>query len=142
MGRRASGIMQFATAALSQEQLDRAADYFADLPHPANAASVDPALAERGREIAERGLPDARVPACRSCHRPDHGGNPIFPILDGQEPWYLVAQLRLWKGHARGGTPYAHLMDKVVTGLTEADIQAVAAYFASSRRAAETTAGR
>jgi cytochrome c553 len=97
---------------------------------------------ERGRAIAERGLPEARVPACRSCHRSDDGGKPVFPVLDGQEAWYLVAQLRLWKDHARGGTPYAHLMEKVVTGLTEADIQAVAAYFASSGRLARTAADR
>jgi cytochrome c553 len=142
MGRRASGIMQFATAALSPEQLGRVADHFAGLPRPGNAAGVDATLAERGRAIAERGLPEARVPACRSCHRSDDGGKPVFPVLDGQEAWYLVAQLRLWKDHARGGTPYAHLMEKVVTGLTEADIQAVAAYFASSGRLARTAADR
>lgn len=140
-GARASGIMQFAAAGLSGAELDRAARYYAALPSPASAPAMPPpaepagsAATTRGQEIATRGLPEARVPACRKCHLPQGADNPVFPILDGQEPWYLAAQLRLWKEHVRGGTGYAHLMEKVVPGLSEQDIQAVAEYFGKQSR--------
>ncbi|WP_051329455.1 c-type cytochrome [Geminicoccus roseus] len=128
--RRESGIMQFAAAGLSRDDLERAARYYAALPAPEPAGPERPGSAE-GQVIATRGLPEARVPPCGRCHRRGEVENPVFPLLDGQEGWYLEAQLHLWKDHARGGTRYAHLMDKVVPGLSPADIEAVAAHFAA-----------
>ena len=70
------------------------------------------------------------VPACLACHG-EPRRNPAFPRLDGQPAPYLAAQLRLFRDAARGGGPYAGVMTSAAGGLTDADITALAAWFAA-----------
>jgi cytochrome c553 len=106
------------------------ARHFASQPRVStSAASGD---APRGRQIAELGIPERKVPACLSCH----GGsrrNPIYPTLDGQHAEYLKGQLRLFAAGRRGGTRYAHLMERTAKTLEDEDIEDLAAYFSSLR---------
>jgi cytochrome c553 len=96
---------------------------------PEHLASI-----ERGREIAMRGIPGQRVPACVECHGPgDSPRNPNYPMLAGQYAEYLVLQLTLFKKQARGGTAYAHLMRPVAAALTEAQMRDVAQFYESVR---------
>lgn len=135
-GRRASGIMQLAASGLSDDEIARLAGHYAGRRprQPAASASIE----GPGGTIAAEGLPGQRVPACSSCH----GGvqadgttrdpRPGFPRIAGQDRAYLDTQLRLWRAGTRGGGSHAHLMARAARGLTDADIAALAAFYAGA----------
>jgi cytochrome c553 len=132
---RHSGIMQPIAADLDPEQMRAVANYYARLPAgPPRPTETDAAAAvERGRAIATRGVPERRVPSCTDCHGPEaHPANGNYPVLAGQWQEYLVLQLELFEAGHRGGSPYAHLMDRVVRRLTPAEMRDVAAFYAGS----------
>lgn len=79
-------------------------------------------------EAADVAAGKARSEACSACH----GGNgvstgPGFPHLAGQTPVYLAAQLKAYRAETRKH-PIMHAM---ATQLSDADIDNIAAYFAS-----------
>jgi cytochrome c553 len=132
-GQRHSGIMEPISAELSPEEMRELADYFSKLPKP--PSTLAPAQAEafqRGREIAERGIPAQRVPSCIDCHGPGLSSrNPNYPSHSGQYADYLVSQLELFKNRLRGGTDYAHLMEGVAANLNAQQMQDLAAYYSA-----------
>jgi cytochrome c553 len=131
-GRRASGTMRPIAARLDREAIQELAAYYAGLPQARAGTAVDPAAAARGANIALRGVPEQRVPACASCHGPKRGPRrAAYPLLAGQPAAYLAQQLRLFHAGKRGGSPYAHLMRHVAPRLSEAQRLDVAAYYAS-----------
>ncbi|WP_181706694.1 c-type cytochrome [Chthonobacter rhizosphaerae] len=132
-GERASGFMQGAVADLSVETLDRLAEHYASQTpaRPQPALDANPGEVERGRVIAEAGVPIDGVPACLSCHGEGRPRDVHFPRLDGQHRDYLARQLSLFREGERGGSPYARLMTAAVHELKDEDLEAVAAYFAS-----------
>jgi cytochrome c553 len=84
-----------------------------------------------GRKIFEEGFPDRKVKACASCHGDKAEGKEkdARPRLAGQYAQYVAAQLRLFRGtplRAHGG-----LMKEETKPLSDAEIQAVAAYVQS-----------
>lgn len=134
--RRASGIMQPLARAPDEEEIDALARHYAAQPWPAAAASgprsmAGPELLRRGAMIAQAGIPQAGVPPCASCHGPP-ARYPHYPEIAGQEVSYLVRQLELFRDGVRGGTAFAHLMLGFASRLTDADIQAVAAFYAQA----------
>lgn len=132
-GERHSGIMGPIAAALSFEQMKDLARHYSGMPNRSPSHTVPEAASEieRGRVIAQQGIPTQRVPACIACHGPgDITRNPIYPTLTGQYADYLVLQLELFKNENRGGTAYAHLMRIVATRLTPEQIRSVALYYA------------
>jgi cytochrome c553 len=135
---RASGIMQPIAAGLSQQEIREVARHYAGLPAaaPSEAAGPMPAKAAAlGLEIAERGLPEQRVPACRHCHGPETASpNPAYPRLAGQFADYLALQLELFKSGHRGGSTHAHVMQRAAAGLNQEQIRAVAGHYASLSR--------
>jgi cytochrome c553 len=142
-GERHSGIMQPLAASLSATDMREIAQYYGNLPGPAAAPvsnEIAPAI-ERGREIAMRGIPSRRVPACSACHGPNPvRRNPIYPELAGQHSDYLALQLDLFKKQSRGGTPYAHIMHRVAGRLTPEQMRDVTLYYGSLNSAAEPVA--
>lgn len=154
--RRQSGIMEPLAVALSpQRRAELARAYAAMATPPARlrdageaidagetnpgaggAASAD-ALAE-GRRIAEHGLQDKNVAACLSCHSGDR--SPQFPRLDALSADYIALQVRLFRDGVRGDTPYGAIMRKVVQRLSDAQIEAVAAYIATRDEAVAAAA--
>ena len=133
-GERHSGIMQPIAAGLSQEEMRELARYYGSLQEPSpSRPHQDTALAmERGRAIADRGIPSQRVPSCADCHGPGATRrNPLYPELAGQYADYLLLQLVLFKKEHRGGTNYAHLMRQAAAGLTPEQMRDVALYYAS-----------
>jgi cytochrome c553 len=133
-GARHSGIMGPVAGDLRDDEMLQLADYYGRLPRLANprASSSDAATLERGREIARRGIPSQRVPACVACHGPTTIPlNSSYPVLAGQNSEYLVLQLELIKQEHRGGSPYAVLMRPVASRLTREQMQAVALYYES-----------
>jgi cytochrome c553 len=132
-GQRHSGIMEPIAADLSPEEMRELATYYSKLPKsPRASPSAEEEGIQRGREIAERGIPAQRVPSCIDCHGPGVASlNSNYPRHAGQYADYLVSQLELFKNKQRGGTPYAHLMEEVAENLNAQQMRDVAAYYAS-----------
>lgn len=129
-GKRHSGIMALPALAVDDSQLQALARHFAGLPWPEIATpQPDAALVAEGEEIARRGIPERDVPACLACHA--DGRSESYPRIAAQKPAYLKAQLRLFQSGQRGGSDRVHLMTKVAKGLSERDIEALAAFFSN-----------
>ena len=79
-----------------------------------------------GKKIFHEGVPSAQVPACASCHGADAKGNEQIPRLAGQLFPYVVKQLTNWS-HERQ-EENSDIMAPIAHGLTESQIDAVAAY--------------
>jgi cytochrome c oxidase subunit 1 len=130
-GPRQSGIMRHAATVVPPEALEQAIEHYAALTPVAQGVPTDEALARQGAALAAAETGDDDVPACRACHGPDPAEwAEGTPSLSGQHQGYLETQLRLWRGGERGGGPRANLMHVVALDLTDADIAALAAYYA------------
>jgi cytochrome c553 len=139
-GLRPSGMMQTIAAELSAETMEELAAYFASInpatvPPESGADGGSAASATRlelGARIALHGIPNRGVPACATCHGPaQHPRESRYPSLAGQSADYLVGQLRLWQRRIRGGSLAAQIMEPLADGLTEGQLLAVAAFYAS-----------
>jgi len=70
----------------------------------------------------------ARAAACQGCHGAEGvSSSPLWPSLAGQSAAYLEAQLKKFKSGDRENP----VMQPMASGLSDADIQNLAAYFAS-----------
>lgn len=131
-GERADAIMKPIASGLSEEQRQRVARYFSELPvQPGEQAGTDDMLDHPGRTLAIHGDWQRDFPACVQCHGP--GGRGIgedFPSLAGQPAGYLEDQLRAWRSGERAAGPMG-LMGHIAEQLDEEDLEAVADYFAS-----------
>jgi len=88
-------------------------------------ANPDPSLA---RTLVEEGKPQEGVAPCKSCHGADgRSAVPMYPHLAGQYRDYLVQALKRY----RAGTRKDPTMNQQAKHLTDAEIQALAAYFSS-----------
>lgn len=147
-GRRESPLMQPIAQALSEAETAAVARSYAALPK----VNVKTGAPERPREgsgawLALRGAWERNIPECTLCHGPSGVGvGDAFPPLAGQSAEYIEAQLRAWRGMpaqpgGRKTKPVAAvpptrrndpngLMQHIAADLTEAEIKAVAAYFA------------
>ena len=131
---RASGMMQPIAAGLAPEEIRELAAFYSRLPARRRGAKqplAARAAIERGRVIAERGVPERDVPSCSDCHGPAGEPSESYPALSGQFADYMVLQLRLFASGVRGGTEHAHLMAEVAPHMNEAEMRDVSAYYAS-----------
>lgn len=133
-GTRESAVMERIAGSLSEEQRQRAAQYYAQLPVPkpqGQPKEPDAQILERGKRIALLGKWDKGVPACVRCHGAGgRGVAPFFPPLAGQHASYLERELERWREGERNNDPMG-LMQSVVAGLSDDELHAVAVYFAS-----------
>lgn len=75
---------------------------------------------------------------CSDCHGvTGNSVNPTFPRLAGQQEWYLIAQLKGFKGHGRMDPPGFEYMWGISRSLTDAQIQELAAYFSQQKPVAD-----
>ena len=101
---------------------------------PAALKVTDEAAIERGRLIAQHGIPAQRVPSCIDCHAPEGGHyNANYPALEAQHADYLMLQLELFNKGYRGGSAYAHIMEQIAKRLKPEQMRDVALYFQSLR---------
>ena len=77
--------------------------------------------AAKGREKAES--------LCQQCHGPEGvgGKNPLWPKLKGQQAPYIIKQLEAFKSGERKDSA----MNAVAAGLSDSDIENLAAYYNS-----------
>jgi cytochrome c553 len=136
IGARPSGMMQPVAAALSVEDIAKLADYYArQAPRTPQRPDrqVDPGAVERGRSIAERGIPERDVPSCVDCHDPPGPENSEVPTLHGQLDEYLLSQLELFARGVRGGSDRADLMAAVAPNMQPEQMRDVALYYSTLR---------
>jgi cytochrome c553 len=80
---------------------------------------------------AEAAGTPALVPLCASCHGAQGiSASPTIPNLAGQKQGYLESALSAYKAGQRQGQSAA-MMNGIATHLSDADIAALSAYFAS-----------
>lgn len=106
------------------------AKYFSELnPKPLDTGTSR--LAADGKNIYEKGVPDANVPPCTTCHGPTAKGNGEFPRLAGQLHDYTFNKLVNWSKE-RGLNPAAPdasaIMAPIAHSLAKPQVEAVAAY--------------
>jgi len=93
-----------------------------------------------GKAIVNHGIPEKNVTACRTCHDFNgRGVEPMFPVIGQQKYTYIVAQMKQWREGARANDTGA-IMRKVAKGMSDEDINNVAAYL-SSREASPYSMG-
>lgn len=84
-----------------------------------------------GETLHWLGDPDRMIQPCSACHgNKGKGAFPDYPSLLGQTPDYTALQLRLYKSGERHSDIYSR-MRLVAAELTEAEIDALAKYYAS-----------
>lgn len=101
---------------LNDTDMDNLAAYFSSLP--AVKAAGDAALAKTAQ---------AKSAMCLGCHGENGAGNGAIPKLAGQQPDYLVKQLKDFKEGARKNGQ----MQAIAGMISDDDMKALAAYFAS-----------
>jgi cytochrome c553 len=132
-GKRNNDIMRPIASALSPDERQAVATFYSA---QAAAKAAEPAMADettisRGAALAAHGAWSKGLPGCNQCHGPDgEGVGGTFPLLAGQNTKYITQQLTDWQQGKRGNDPL-HLMTAVSAKLDEAEIAAVAAYYAS-----------
>lgn len=74
----------------------------------------------------------AKYAVCAGCHGPTGAGNEAlkYPKISGQDAAYVAQQLHDFKSGKRN-TPQAATMKAMTAGLTDADIENLAAYIAT-----------
>ena len=122
----AAAFMWGIAASLDEHQIAAVAQYYAS-QNPAAGTEFDSSLEHQGRRIYERGLPTQGVAACSACHGARGEGVADFPRLAGQRAPYIRSQLRAFQQKLRS----ADVMNAVAGGLTQEDVEALAAYLQS-----------
>jgi sulfide dehydrogenase cytochrome subunit len=89
------------------------------LSHMLLANSVADQSISRGAAVAN---------ACAACHGPDGQSQGAIPSIAPLSSEILVEALRAFRAGARQGT----VMNRIAKGLDDADLEALAAYFATS----------
>ncbi len=140
-GSRQSVVMQPIATLLTASERTAVANYFGTLSRPQGIRTSDPSdplPSDTGAWLATRGRWNDNMPACAQCHGPGGAGvGSVFPPLAGQPASYIETQLHDWKTGARPPGPLA-LMPAVATKLSDADIHAVAQYYAQPTQIGET----
>jgi cytochrome c553 len=132
-------VMAPIAKAMSPEQRQAGAAYYASLapqaalaPAAAGGASAPAAAGalNRGRQLARVGDDGRLLQACANCHGPDgHGESASIPYLAAQHASYLASALAAWRDGSRNNDPTGQ-MPLIAKGLSDPDVQAVAAYYA------------
>jgi cytochrome c553 len=133
-GSRDNAVMTPIAKAMNAQQIRDVSAWYTSLDAPAappaggKRAGAGP---ERGRVLAVAGDESKHVQACANCHGPNGAGEPpTFPYLAGQHAGYLTAAMAEWKSGARK-TDASMQMPAIAKALNDADVAAVAAYYAA-----------
>jgi len=122
-------LMSPMAAALSDEDIENLAAYFAEMT-PIKGVAKEENLT-LGQNIYRGGISSAGVASCTGCHGPSGQGNPaaVYPVLSGQNQAYLAAQLKLFRSGARANDPNG-MMRTLAHRLSDDEIDAVSNYAA------------
>ena len=128
--------------ALSPDERQSVAKFYAGMvaPKMEEPQKADDKTIAAGAALAGRGDWSKGLPGCGQCHgAAGQGVGKTFPRLAGQSAEYIVSQLKAWKDGKRTNDPL-HLMTGISSRLSDDQIAAVAAYYASLPVAAAASA--
>jgi cytochrome c553 len=128
---RQSGFMEPIAVELDDEHINNLADYYASLKVSVSKStqSLSSEGGDLGRQLAEHGDLSRKIPACLSCHGVNKRSD--YPGLAGQSEQYIRQQLLVLQRGIRAKTPYGAIMTTIAKRLTEQQVDAAAAFFAS-----------
>jgi cytochrome c553 len=140
-GTRPNEVMRPQVEHLSDQDLKDLSAYYASLRAERSTAAVA-GNTDVGQVLFSRGNSPAGIPPCQGCHgvggkgpaatatlvtRPTTAWH-TYPALAGQQPQYIVTQLKAYKSGARGGTTNTRIMRGIAQNLDDSAMQEVAAY--------------
>lgn len=127
-GSRNNAVMLGQVAALSDQDMQDLAVYFAAQEQAPGVASKDAVAV--GQKIYRGGDASRGLPACAACHGPSGAGNPAagYPRVGGQHADYNTAQLNAYKKGERKAGLNGQMMQEVAAKLTDAEIAALVSY--------------
>jgi cytochrome c553 len=132
-GQRASAYMQNIATQLTSAQMDSLASRYASMAAtPLPVAKVDPQLKAQGARIAGFGAARHRTAECTACHGVTRAIGDAVPRLEGQSFGYIVDQMRAFRAGGRGYAGGKDVMTAISRTMTDHQIIAVAAYYAST----------
>ena len=127
-GERSDPLMSAQAAALSDQDVQDLAAYFASRTRTPGASEPEQAAAG-GERLYRGGNKETSPAACLACHGPHGAGNAPagYPAIAGQQAPYVAAQLRAYRGGQRT-SDLNQMMRNTASHLTDAEIDAVASY--------------
>lgn len=134
-GHRESGFMEPLAAGLTQADRAALATRFAAMDGPWQGRALSMGDADRGRILAQQGDEHADIASCASCHE-GAGADGLSPRradtprIAGQDAYWLVNWLTMYRDGPVPKTPRAHLMAAAARPLSDADIADLAAWYA------------
>jgi len=145
-GARNNPVMAPIAKSMNADQIKAVAAYYASLPPVFDAKTLSghldtqPPKTATGAWLANRGDWSRDIPACIQCHGPGGVGvGQNFPAIAGQSAAYIKGQLLAWKQQKRDPGPLG-LMGEIAQRMDEAQITAVADYFAALPQPAKAAA--
>lgn len=134
-GSRQQPVMTPLASALSAEERTAVSTWLAAQPDDVAPGKRRQQIAADATErLALYGDWSRQIPGCVQCHGPGGVGvGEHFPPLAGQPATYLIAQLNAWRDGARRND-LNELMVGVAKAMTDAEVTAVADYFAQAPR--------
>jgi cytochrome c553 len=123
-GLREVPAMQAAVAGLGDEEIVALARHYAALPLKPTPGPLQPEQQHAGAALSRQG-------GCGSCHLPDYRGQNQVPRLAGQHEAYLLASMKQFRDHPGPGRDT--IMAATLRGLSDADLQRLAHYFAQAK---------
>lgn len=133
-GTRKNPIMEPLAKALSDEEISAVTSSLATMPAPAAPDNRRQQMAGSAvQQLALYGDWSRQIPGCVQCHGPGGAGvGEHFPPLAHQPAAYLAAQLNAWRDGSRHNDPN-QLMVGVAKAMTDAEVKAIADYFAAGQ---------
>lgn len=127
-GERKHRVMNPMVENLNDDDLRNISTYFANQPVMQGKGGNANAEAQ---SLFFRGDLKRNILSCKSCHGIDgkgsHSTNDIYPVIAGQNRFYLREQLRNWRAATRTNSP-SQVMNVIAKSLTDAEIEALAEY--------------
>lgn len=121
-------VMSGMAAAVSDQDLDDIAAYFASQPMMKGA---HPSGNKMGKKLFENDDLSRMMVRCNSCHGATgkglDPGNPVYPVIGGQHKDYLLKQLIDFRKGVRNNSP-GGVMNITVHRLSDAELEALADY--------------
>ena len=131
-GQRVNEVMAPLLADLTDQQMADLAAYYSGLPQRNHdIRALQPATASAVR-LVTKGDPARTLPACDACHSVHAGGPLEAPMLTGQYPGYIAAQLKAYASGARKNDLYSR-MRNIAVKLTDQEIAEISAYYDAPR---------
>jgi cytochrome c553 len=119
-GTRQNAVMSATASGLTEADVQSLAGFYAGLKIKTAAPPAS------GEDLAAG---KARAAVCAACHGANGvSTNPVWPSLAGQQKDYIVAALKAYKDGARKN----EMMSGIAKGLSDADMEALAAYYSSA----------